>query len=377
VVAVVLAAVALAGAAAGVGAAVAVGKPFAGIPMVPAMVTFAACGLLLALRKPGNAVGWLLLVSGMSIGGVFGASTYASWAIRNPGGAPLTAFATWVSGWAFIPTVTCLAMLLPLLFPDGRLPSPRWRALLVADLLYGVLACGNVFLDEPIAVDGVGNVPNPYAIPALHDFFTGMIVAAAPFTFIGLGGSVVVVIVRFRRSHGDLSQQMKSVVWALALAPTPFIAYNWSETVSTVLFVVVLPLVPISIALAVLRYRLYDIDRVISRTLSYVFITGLLAGVYIGCVALLTDVLPFGGSVGTAASVLVAVALFAPLRRRVQDAVDRRFNRARYNAEATVAAFAGRLREQVDLDAVREDLVAVVLRTVEPEHASLWLRRTS
>lgn len=343
------------------------------LTFIPAIAAFAACGLVVAVRRPGNAVGWLVLGGGLSIAGVMSAGSYASWALQQPGGAPLADFATWVSGWAFAPLITCLAMLLPLLFPDGRLPSPRWRALLFVDLGYAALAGGgNSFLDQPIEVDSVGAVPNPYAFPALHSVFEGMIAAAAPLTFIGLAGSVVAVVYRVRRSRGDERQQMKLVAAVLALAPLPFIAYEFSQTVSGIFMLTVLPLVPVAIMVAVLRYRLYEIDRLVSRTVSYLLVTGLLVGVYVGCVALLTDVLPFQGDLGTAASVLVAVALFAPLRRRVQHLVDRRFNRARYDAAATVAEFAARLREQVDLDVVRADLVWVVSATMQPQSTSVW-----
>ena len=132
--------------------------------------------------------------------------------------------------------------------------------------------------------------------------------------------------------------------------------------------------VPAAIGFAVLRYRLYDIDKIVSRTVSYAVITATLAGVYVGGVALLTGVLPFSGQAGTAVSVLIAVALFAPLRRRVQRAMDRRFNRARYDSEGVLAAFAQRMREQADIDAVRADLAAAVTRSLDPGHVSLWVR---
>ncbi len=134
---------------------------------------------------------------------------------------------------------------------------------------------------------------------------------------------------------------------------------------------------PIAIGVGILKYRLYEIDRIISRTVSYSIVTALLAGTFVGLVVLTTDVLPFSSSVGVAASTLAAAALFNPLRLRVQRAVDRRFNRARYDAEATVAAFAQRLRDAVDLDTVSADLLATVKRAVEPAHATVWIRQTS
>lgn len=176
--AITLACVSLAGVGVGVFATFAGrGPAYQLAPAVPA-IAFAGCGLLLAVRRPTNAVGWLLLVSAVAMDGVFWAGVYAGWALRQPGGAPLGNFSAWVSGWAFIPLLTSLAMLLPLLFPDGRLPSRRWRALLVADLLNAVLVSGNVFLDQGIDVPQIGSAPNPYAIPAGHTVFTVMIAAA-------------------------------------------------------------------------------------------------------------------------------------------------------------------------------------------------------
>jgi hypothetical protein len=194
--------------------------------------------------------------------------------------------------------------------------------------------------------------------------------------------SVASVVIRYRRSGIIQRQQIRWVAWAAGIFVAVYLisvlpvlpqAFTDSETMNVAVFVAY-ALVPVSIGFAILRYRLYDIDKIVSRTVSYAVITATLAGVYAGGVALATGVLPFSGQVGTAVSVLAAMALFAPLRRRVQRAVDRRFNRARYDAEAVTAAFARQMREPADIDAVGASLAAAVTQTLGPAHASLWVR---
>jgi hypothetical protein len=167
---------------------------------------------------------------------------------------------------------------------------------------------------------------------------------------------------------------MKWVLISLAVVPFPFIAHDLAPGIASAAFAVVLPLVPTSLAVSILRYRLYDIDRIVSRTVSYLVVTGLLVGVYVACIALTTSLLSFGSSLGVAAATLAAAALFQPLRRRVQSLVDRRFNRARYDAARTVDAFSARLRSQVEIAAVSGDLLDVVRSTVAPSSVSVWLK---
>lgn len=194
--------------------------------------------------------------------------------------------------------------------------------------------------------------------------------------------SVVSVVARYRRSGTVRREQIRWVAWAAGIFVAVYLisalpilpqAFAASEAMTVAVFAAY-ALVPVSIGVAVLRYRLYDIDKLVSRTVSYAVITATLAGVYAGGVALATGVLSFSGQAGTAASVLAAMALFAPLRRRVQRAVDRRFNRARYDAEAVTAAFARQMREPAGIDTVRADLTAAVTQTLDPAHLSLWVR---
>jgi uncharacterized membrane protein HdeD (DUF308 family) len=183
---------------------------------------------------------------------------------------------------------------------------------------------------------------------------------------------VISMIVRFRRSGTDERLQLKWFLYASAVAAVVIFVASWLTDDPLLEFEVVFPLFPAAVGVAILKYRLYDIDRLISRTLSYAIVTGLLVGLYAGLVLLATEVLSITSPVAVAAATLVAAALFRPLRRRVQHVVDRRFNRVRYDADQTVAAFAARLQEGAALDAVRSDLLTVVNTAVEPAHLSIW-----
>jgi len=182
-------------------------------------------------------------------------------------------------------------------------------------------------------------------------------------------------VLSWRRSTGERRQQLK---WLACGAAITLVAFAWSQSHSTSVVGQVLGTglvaLPVSIGVGILKYRLYEIDRIISRTLAYAVVTGLLVGVYAGLVLLATQVLSLSSPVAVAASTLAAAALFSPLRRRVQRAVDRRFNRARYDADKIVAAFAAQLKDAVDLDAVRDDLAAVVQNALEPAHVLVWIR---
>jgi len=226
-------------------------------------------------------------------------------------------------------------------------------------------------------------VPNPTALRYLDHVFYGVIGDISwLLSFVFLLLAVVSVVLRYRRSAGEERLQLKWFAWATAVSLGLIFALlpvapmgATGQVIYDVAIVAGLGFaLPTAIGVAVLKYRLYAIDRIISRTVSYVLVTGLVVGVYLGCVALLTRVLPVRGSVGVAVSVLAAAALFTPLRRRVQAAVDQRFDRARYNAERVVTQFSVQLRDQVDIDVLGEDLRGVVDQVLAPAHLSLWLR---
>jgi hypothetical protein len=277
-----------------------------------------------------------------------------------------------------------------LLFPDGRLPSSRWRPVLWGYLpvaacwpvsIYAVtiraVAAGNIHLNTGGDLQAVDS---PAGSSAWLGSVEGIILPVlAVFWLVFVASQVL----SWRRASGERRQQLKWLMSgaAVCMAAVAFTAVvgtldtSASPTVQAVIDVATLGIaaLPVSIGVAILKYRLYDIDRIISRTLAYAIVTGLLVGVYAGLVLLATEVLKLHSTVAVAAATLAAAALFNPVRRRVQRMVDRRFHRARYDADLMVAGFAARLKDTVDLDSVREDLAGVVHRALEPAHVSVWI----
>ena len=347
---------------------------------------FGAVGFVVAWRKPRNALGWALLA--MAVFGVLSqdASFYnlADYRLRH-GGLPLG----WVAlllqpGWA--PSLVLLGLAF-LLFPDGRPPSPHWRWVLWASVAVGALWIASAFaltlqaiVGHHLRVDSGGNLvalDNYAGNAAWWNAITN--VATVVFAVCWLG-SLGAQALSYRRSSGERRQQLK---WLMAGSAITGICIGVSFTSSTpagiarvasVVVTVGWLALPLSMGVAILRYRLFDIDRIVSRTLGYALVTGLLVGVYAGLVLLATHVVSIRTPVAVAASTLAAAALFNPLRRRVQRGVDRRFNRARYDADRTVAAFAARLKDAVDPDETRAELVDVVHASLEPAHVSVWIR---
>jgi len=353
---------------------VAMHLPLDDLILWPAIASFVVSGWLLAVRRPTNAVGWLLLMTAVGLN-FLPWTVLSAWLLEN--GVGLARWSAGLSNVSFVMDVGGLALLLPLLFPDGRLPSSqrRWRAVLWADVIYMVLVTANLFEPGRIDLPDHRKIPNPFALVHAKPELGVVIGLCIPFLMVGFVGSFASVITRWRKADAASRAQIKWVILSLVLAPVPFFLHDWWRAGSDAVMTLVLPLVPIAIAVSVLRYRLYDIDRVVSRTVSYLVVTGLSVGVYVGCVALTTDLMPLSSSVGVAASTLAAAALFQPVRRRVQRGVDRRFNRERYDAARTVDRFAVRLRDEVDPDVVRGDLIAVTAQAVQPATMSLWVAR--
>jgi uncharacterized membrane protein HdeD (DUF308 family) len=276
-------------------------------------------------------------------------------------------------GWIFPVLVGAgnpmLSLIAPL-FPDGRLPSRRWRPLVWAAIASGVVEGGSAALS---------NVDFTYNFPLLRDPVTVVAPLTTAYNLSQTAGMVVLLagavsmIVRFRRAGQEERLQLKWFVYAAAVAAVAIPVSSTFMSNPLPVFDSVFPLIPAAVGIAILKYRLYDIDRLISRTVAYAIVTGLLVGVYAGLVLLATEVFRFHTPVAVAAATLAAAALFNPLRRRVQRAADRRFNRVRYDADQTVAAFAGTLRDSVDPGTVQADLVAVVSKAVEPAHVSVWI----
>jgi hypothetical protein len=353
------------------------------VSFVTFVLAFTAVGVVVARREPRNPMGWLLIGVALAIEMLNVGTNYAylDYTVHH-GTLPLGEVAALLT--ASYQVLIMLVPLIILLFPDGRLGS-RWRWPLRAYLAVFIVVIGAGTLSVAVAdfslrtpVDGGGNLVglkqpsggNAWLVPARFGF-------AAAFVALVIA-SIVYQLRRYRRASGERRQQLKwlaagSVVGVVCLAISATLG-GGSSVVGSVLFTVGLASIPLSIGVGILRYRLYEIDRLISRTLSYAILTALLVGTFIGLVALTTNTLAISGRVGVAASTLAAAALFNPLRIRIQRLVDRRFNRARYDAEAMVDAFTTRLRDAVEIDAIRNDLLDAVNHAVQPTHASVWIK---
>jgi hypothetical protein len=344
----------------------------------------AVVGALVAARRPENPIGWLLSAMGLLTSVAAFAGQYAFYTlVTRPGSLPGGQAMLWLAGWPNNAGYFLVLFLL-LLFPTGRLPSPRWRP--VARLaVVGYLAdvVGRAFAPGPIDEELYGPLPNPLGIEAAADLAPVALAVVTALLLPALLAAVASLLVRLRRAQGVERLQLKWFCYAAALfGAAAFVVVMFpslgGSTVDTLMILPALLALPLAIGIAVLRYRLYDIDRLINRTLVYGLLTILLAAVYSGSVLVLGQV--FGGVAGNppswviAGATLAVAALFQPARRRVQQAVDLRFNRRRYNATRTIEAFSARLRDQVDLDTLSAELLAVVDQTVQPTGVSLWLR---
>ena len=349
-------------------------------PIVPVAVVYAAVGFVVARRQPGNPIGWILItfIAVFLLSGVAGgyAALYYRFGHHGLPLAPVAVLLTplWAPALLLFPVVI-------LLFPDGRLAARRWRWVLRAYVVAGALASAAVFAPAVTAVarhdvriDAAGNLIRTGRPPG------GLLAVAAP---LGLGLILVIVlsfvahqVLSWRRATGQRRQQLKWLATGAAVTLVVIAASLGFSSTSIVgeILGIGLAALPVGIGVGILKYRLYEIDRIISRTLAYAIVTGVLVGLYAGLVLLATQVLGFHSSVAVAVSTLAAAALFNPLRRWVQRTVDRRFNRARYDADQTVTEFAARLKDAVDLDSVRDDLAATVEKALEPAHMSVWIR---
>jgi hypothetical protein len=346
--------------------------------VVLATVSAAAVGALLASRRPRHPVGWLLLGIGLGLAANVLVEPYVKYGLLvRPGSLPA---ARYLVGLTYVTTLiwlSCAGFVL-LLTPTGRLPSPRWRwwarAAAAAPL---VVALALLVQPDPLAPEYRGN---PLAVPALSRV---LVVPAVAGIVIILGSPLVgagSLVGRFHRARGTERQQLRwlalaAVLGALLLLVALVAAFVFSEdgVVLTSLALCV-ALLPLATGAAILRYRLYDLDRIISRTLAYGLLSVLLGLGYATVVLGLGRLLPQRSSLAVAAATLTVAAVVQPLRRRIQAAVDRRFNRRRHDAALTIAAFGHRLRDQVDLDTLTGELLAVVDQTIQPTQASLWLR---
>jgi hypothetical protein len=347
-----------------------------------AFAAFMAVGAAIVAHRPGNAVGWIFSAIGLLTATGVVAAEYAAYVARTrPGSAPGMVLAAAYNSWWWYPTLALVLVFTPLLFPTGRLLSARWRPVAVVAAV-GTATIIALSVLQPTFQDEDHPVRNPIGIAGIPDPEAGVL-GAVLFGLLLLCSvaAVLSVVLRFRRSRGVERQQLKWFTYAASLMGVFLLLTDYlfpQSLVVELLYGLAVALVPVAAGVAVLRYRLYDIDRLVNRTLVYGTLTALLGAVYAGAVLVLGQL--FGGVRGNppswavAGATLAVAAVFQPARRRTQAVVDRRFNRRKYDAAETIRAFSTRLRDQIDLDTLAAELVAVVDQTMEPTQVSLWLR---
>ena len=347
---------------------------------VLAAVSAATVGAVLASRRPRHPVGWLLLASALCLNASGVASAYADYGLlARPGAVPAAAEVSLYLPAIIVPALALLGFVL-LLTPTGSLPSPRWRWWARAVVVVPVVSLLVIVL-APRSFDPGSRTPeNPFDLTGLG----GALLVVYQLTFAVTNLAVVVgagsLVVRFRRASGTERQQLQWVALAAALTVLgslvvlAAVAVGASPELLGWVAGIYVAILPLALGAAILRYRLYDLDRIISRALAYGLLTVLLGGGYAVVVLGLGQLLGRDSSLAVAGATLAVAALFQPVRRRVQQAVDRRFNRRRHDATTTIEAFSGRLHQQIDLDTLTAELLALVDQTMQPTRASLWLR---
>ena len=352
-------------------------------------LSFPLVGWVILRRDPSNRLGWIYLAIGFwQALNMFasGYSTLAYWVAA--GNLPLASELSWVAVWAWVPGFTLFSTLGILLFPTGRLPSRRWWPVVALAAVAFVLLLVPVvtlwpYRGLPLELQNALNQPppaDPVIVVANTIQAVGQVVLLA-----AMIGSVGGLAIRFRRSTGVERQQLKWFTYAAIVDVLLLVVWTVVplDPLAGALSSLLLAFLPIAIAIAILRYRLYDIDRVVSRTIGYAVITGILGVTFVGVVllvqAVVDSLLPQVTETGTpavAASTLAAAALFQPLRRRVQATVDRRFDRARVDRDRSIVRLGNRLRDAVELDAIRADVLGTIDATIRPANATVWLRRS-
>jgi hypothetical protein len=359
-----------------------------GIPttviLITQMVSFSVVGALIASHRPENPIGWLFCAAALFYGIEIAGEEYAIYALLTyPGSLPLGAELAWLTEWIWAPGFGIILVFLPLLFPDGHPPSRRWRGVAwLGGLSIGLICVLTSIVLWPergpalLQLEGFGGEVEEWR-SAVSDWVLKLV---GPMLLVAGLGAVISLFVHFRRARGDERQQIKWFASAAALTLAWIIvAEEQSGEIVALWGLLVIASIPVATGMAILRYRLYDIDRIINRTLVYGVLTGILALVYFGGVA--TSEAIFRALTGqeqqpqiaVVVSTLVIAALFTPLRRRIQRFIDRRFYRRKYDARKTLEDFSAQLRDETDLEALSNDLLGVVRETMQPAHVSLWL----
>jgi hypothetical protein len=352
-------------------------------------VSFSVVGALITSQRPENLIGWIFLAIGFCYGLLIAGEEYAIYALlRNPGSLPLGAELSWLAKWIWAPGLGLILVFLPLLFPNGRPPSRRWWTVgWLGGLSIGlicVLASIVLWPDRGPALVRPGGYAGE--VEAWRSAVLGWLWSVViPMLLLAGLGAVISLFFRFRRARGDERQQIKWFASAAALTLVWYLVFGQStrglpEAMVALASLLVLQCIPVATGIAILRYRLYDIDLLINRTLVYGSLTLMLGLIYFGGVA--TTQAMFGVLTGqeeqpqlaVVVSTLVIAALFMPLRRRIQSFIDRRFYRRKYDARKTLEAFSAQLRDETDLDTIGDELMNAVQETMQPAHISLWLR---
>jgi hypothetical protein len=348
-----------------------------------AFTAFMVVGAIIVAHRPGNAVGWIFSAIGLLTATGVLATEYAEYATRTrPDLSSGVVLASWYTSWWWYPTLVLVLVFTPLVFPTGRLLSARWRPVAVVAMAGTAAIVTLSALQPTLQNEDQYAIRNPIGLAGAPDPEEGVL-GAVLFGLLGLcaAAAVASVVLRFRRARGVERQQLKWFTSAATLMILFLVLTDYllpPSGVVEVLYGLVVALVPVAAGVAVLRHRLYDIDRLLNRTLVYGLLTAILGLVYAGVVLILGQV--FGGvtedppSWAVAGATLAVAALFQPARRRSQAVVDRRFNRRRYDAAKTIQAFSTRLRDEIDLDTLAIELLAVVDQTMESTRVSLWLR---
>jgi hypothetical protein len=346
-------------------------------------ISYVPVGALIAARRPANPVGWLLCLWGVALSIGHFSAQYAIYALlAQPRALPAGEAMAWIASW-ILPIIIGVQVLAYLLFPTGRLPSRRWKwfawltaAFVITGLITSAFSFG--------ANVGLGPIPNPLGVKGFSSAYD-MVLNMLPILY---GAVAYSLFVGMRRSAGVERQQIKWFAYAAAativgiacayMIPDTIVTPRWFDRAGFALNIAVIPAIPISMAIAILRYRLYDIDILINRTLVYGSLTITLVALYFGGIVVLQRVFVLltgqQSTLAVVASTLLIAALFNPLRGRIQSFIDRRFYRRKYDAVKTLESFSAKLRDETDLDALSGDLVGVVRETMQPTHVSLWLR---
>ena len=353
---------------------------------------FPLVGAMIASRRPRNPIGWLCLAIGLlwAFSGLL--DYYKVYGMARPGSLPFPLAMAWVNNWLWVPSVGLMGTYVFLLFPDGRLPSRRWRPLAwLCGAVIGFVSFGFAFSPGPL--EGLGGVQNPIVL--LRPWMMPVFWVSLPLLPLCMLASALSLVLRYRHSGGEERQQIKWLAFAALIVGVTYLSalvvgFFFVPTLvsggdktpvwySLLLGFMLMSFagVPIAIGFAVLKYRLYDIDVVINRALVYGPLTATLVALYFGGIVVLQRLFVFltgqQSTLAVVASTLLIAAMFSPLRRRIQSFIDRRFYRSKYDAAKTLEAFSAKLRDETNLEALNNELVGVVRQTMQPVHVSLWL----